>query len=194
MTQHLILASASPQRKTLLTGLGLSFVVEVSRIDETRHPETDPLHRAEQLARAKAEDVAKRFPDAFVIGCDTLVVAEDGSLLEKAKDATEARMMIGKLSGFTSVVHSALCVIAPGGKRFEGVSTSRVRFKKLSDAEMDWWIGTNLWCDRSGSFQIDGPGQLMIDHLEGDWTGVVGLPVHLLGMLLEKAGFELIGC
>lgn len=187
----LILASASPQRKTLLEGLGLSFTVHVSGFDEDAHPEKDPVKRAQVLAAGKAMEVAKRFPDSFVIGCDTLVVAADGSLLEKAASHAEAHAMIKKLSGVISVVHSALCVVAPGGKRFEGISTSMVHFKRLSDAEIDWWISTGLWRDRSGSFQIDGPGQMMIEHLEGDWTGVVGLPVFLLGRLLEQAGYNM---
>jgi len=191
ITNHssLILASASPQRKSLLQGLGLSFAVEVSQIHEDAHPESDPVRRARILAQEKALEVSQRFPDAFVIGCDTLVVAADGSLLEKARDAKEAHAMVRKLSGAVSVVHSALCVIAPGGKWHEGISSSKVRFKKLTDAEIDWWISTDLWRDRSGSFQIDGPGQMMIEHLEGDWTGVVGLPVFLLGKLLEEAGY-----
>lgn len=193
MSQKLILASASPQRKSLLNGLGFPFSVEVSGIDEGAHPEMDPVRRAQVLAKEKAQDVFKRFPGTFVIGCDTLVVAADGSLLEKADDAKGARAMVRKLSGAVSVVHSALCVVAPGGQMHEGISSSKVRFKRLTDAEIDWWISTDLWRGRSGSFQIDGPGQVMIDHLEGDWTGVVGLPVFLLGCLLQDAGYVLFG-
>ncbi|MEQ1848973.1 MAG: Maf family protein [Candidatus Peribacteraceae bacterium] len=184
---QIILASASPQRKTLLEGLGIPFQVIVPSVDESLHPERDPVRRAETLARLKAESVHELHPHAIVIGCDTLVVASDGTLLEKPADETEARVMLQKHSGNVSFVHSALAVIGEDGVTHEGISTSSVLFKKLTKEEMDWWTESGLWRDRSGGFQIDGPGQLMIEGIEGDWTGVVGLPVFLLGQLMKRA-------
>ena len=73
------------------------------------------------------------------------------------------------------------------------MSSSSVTFRPLSAQDMDWWMKTRLWEGRSGGFQIDGPGQLMIERLEGDFTSVVGLPVYLLGQLLLKAGYPLFG-
>jgi septum formation protein len=191
MSVQLILASASPQRKTLLEGLGIAFKVIPSGIKEDDHPEPDPLQRSKDLARLKAQDIARKNPEAVVIGCDTLVVAADGTLLEKPVSEDDALRMLRLQSGKTSVVHSALCVVDAQGGFHEAVSSSDVRFKKLTDKEMEWWISTNLWQGRSGGFQIDGPGQLMIEHIEGDWTGIVGLPVFLLGQLLQKAGYRL---
>ena len=101
--------------------------------------------------------------------------------------------MLEAQSGAMSQVHSALCIIDANGEKHTGISTSSVRFKKLSPKDIDWWVGTGLWHGRSGAFQIDGPGQLMIDYIEGDWTGIVGLPVFLLGELLKEAGFEVRG-
>ncbi len=190
---RLILASASPQRKTLLEGLGVTFEVIPSSIDEDGHPEKSPIERSVILARLKAEDISQQHKDAIVIGCDTLVVSYAGELLEKPKDPDDARRMLEAQSGAMSQVHSALCIIDAHGKKHEGISTSSVRFKKLSPKDMDWWVKTGLWRGRSGGFQIDGPGQLMIDYIEGDWTGIVGLPVFLLGELLKEAGFELRG-
>ncbi len=184
---HLILASASPQRKTLLEGLGIAFTIIPSSIQEDDHPEADPAKRAQDLARLKAQDIASKHSGSIVIGCDTLVVAPDGTLLEKPRSISEVRSMLKLQSGGTSIVHSALCVIDAKGKKHEGLSSSSVSFKKLSVADIDWWISTKLWQGRSGAFQIDGPGQLMIERIEGDWTGVVGLPVFLLGQLLKKA-------
>jgi septum formation protein len=185
---HLILASASPQRKTLLEGLGLTFAVIPSAVEESGHVEADPAKRASDLARLKAQDIAGKHQQSIVIGCDTLVVAPDGTMLEKPESTDEVRSMLRLQSGGTSIVHSALCVIDATGKQHEGLSSSSVRFKNLSDADIDWWIGTKLWQGRSGAFQIDGPGQLMIERIEGDWTGVVGLPVFLLGQLMKDAG------
>ncbi len=187
---HLILASASPQRKTLLEGLDLPFEIIPSSIEENDHPELDPMQRCIDLARLKALDIHRKYPKATVIGCDTLVVAADGTLLEKPKDETDARRILLLQSGRISLVHSAVCIVDASGKTYEGLSTSSVTFKKLSEKEMDWWIGTKLWHGRSGGFQIDGLGQLMIESITGDWTGVVGLPVFLLGDLLRKAGLK----
>lgn len=186
--QRIILASASPQRKTLLAGLGVRFDVITSKVDEDAHPVTEPVRRSAELAKLKAEDVAAKNPGAVVIGCDTLVVASDGTLLEKPVSPDDAKRMIGLQSGKTSVVHSALCVIDAKGKTYEGVSSSDVTFKNLSEKDIEWWISTGLWKDRSGAFQIDGLGQLMIASIKGDWTSIVGLPVFLLGRLMEEAG------
>lgn len=189
MKQHLVLASASPQRKRLLEGLGLEFDVHPSQFDEESCEEEHPVTRCRHLAAHKAQEVNENFPDSFVIGCDTLVVSPDGELLEKAPNADAADAMIRKLSGNTCTVHSGLSIFDPKQQHFDGVCSSEVTFKKLSDDEIDWWIDTGLWKDRSGSFQIDGPGQLMIEEIRGDWSSVVGLPVYLLGDLLREAGF-----
>lgn len=191
MSQHLVLASASPQRKRLLEGLGLTFEVHPSTFDEDSYEELRPIERCKQLACHKAAEVNERFPDSFVIGCDTLVVAEDGTLLEKAPDEASAKEAMRRLSGNTCQVHSGLSVFDPTQQHFEGVCSSQVTFKTLTDKEIDWWISTGLWRDRSGSFQIDGPGQLLISHIEGDWSSIVGLPVYLLGELLRDAGYDL---
>ncbi len=187
---RLILASASPQRKTLLEGLGVAFDIIPSTVDEDAHPEKSPCERSVILARLKAEEIAAKNPGSIVIGCDTLVVSHTGELLEKPNDERDARRMLEAQSGAISQVFSALCVIDATGNKHEDVSTSSVRFKKLTPKDIRWWIDTGLWRGRSGSFQIDGPGQLMIEHIEGDWSGIVGLPVYVLGQLLEMAGFS----
>jgi len=192
MQHELILASGSPQRQELLKGLGIPFHVHVSRVEEGEVIERDPVKRSAMLARFKAEDVEAMHPGAWVLGCDTLVVAADGDLLEKARDQAEAKRMIAKQSGNVSTVHSALCILSPDRKVFADVSSSSVHFKKLSPSEIDWWIGTGLWQGRSGSFQIDGSGQFMIERIHGDWSSIVGLPVFLLGELLKKAGWDLL--
>lgn len=185
---ELILASASPQRKTLLAGLGVSFSVIPSGVDESACAEADPGRRALLLSTLKARDVAGKNPEAFVIGCDTLVVAPDGTLLEKPRNENDARNMLQLQSGGVSMVHSGLTVIHKADE-WAAVSTSSVHFAALSPQTVDWWMELGQWKDRSGSFQIDGPGQLLIKHIEGDWTGIVGLPVYLLGELLRKAKY-----
>ena len=191
MRDFLVLASASPQRKTLLEGLGLTFEVLPSSVDERDCREKNPAKRAVLLASLKAKDVRGQAKGKWVIGCDTLVEAHDGTILEKPVDALEARQMIELQSGRTSLVHSSLSLISPDGKEVKDISTSSVRFKKLSREEIDWWIGHGLWHGRSGSFQIDGLGQFLIEHIEGDWTSVVGFPVFLFGQIADKAGLKI---
>lgn len=192
MHRELVLASASPQRRQLLQGLGIPFEVCVTGVeDESDVTHRDPAERAQFFARLKAQCAHSVHPNAWIIGCDTLVVASDGTLLEKPRSAEEARAMIQLQSGKTSLVHSGLCIINPQGEAHEGLSMSSVTFKSLSPQEVDWWIETRLWEGRSGSFQIDGPGQFMIERIEGDWSSVVGLPVYLLGQLLKKAGWDI---
>lgn len=192
MKEKIILASASPQRKRLLESLGILFDVIPSAFDEDDHPVREPMKRAQILAEEKAEQVRAAHTDAWIIGCDTLVVAPTGALLEKPHDRQEAAEMLRLQSGGVSVVHSGLCLLSPRGESFTGLSSSKVSFKKLSDEEVEWWMETGLWKDRSGAFQIDGLGQLMIERIDGDWTGVVGLPVFLLGGLSREAGLKLI--
>ena len=168
----------------------MAFDVIPSRIDEEACSERGPAQRAQVLAEAKARSVAAQYPGRWVLGCDTLVVAPDGSLLEKPSDAREAERMLRLQSGGVSVVHSGLTLIAPDTSVETRLSSSRVRFKRLSPDEVTWWIGTQLWRDRSGAFQIDGPGQLMIEAIEGDWTGIVGLPVFLLGEMMKICSFS----
>ncbi len=192
MEQPWILASASPQRRKLLEGLGVSFEVLPSHVDEDALEERDPAKRAVMLAALKAQTVADAMPGRFVIGCDTLVVAPDGTRLEKPTDDKDAERMLRLQSGGVSLVHSGLAVVTPTRQLLTGISTSRVHFRALSDRDISWWLSTGLWNDRSGSFQIDGPGQLMIEQLEGDWPGVVGFPVHLFGQLAASAGRPLL--
>ncbi|NLG07459.1 septum formation protein Maf [Candidatus Peribacteria bacterium] len=187
----LVLASASPQRRQLLEALGVPSIIDPSSFSEEECTESDPVARAVSLACSKAGQVRVRHPDAFVLGCDTLVVAHNGMMLEKPRDASQALSMLRQQRGCVSTVHSALCLLAPGDGAFHGVSTSAVHFAPLSDAQCDWWIRTGLWRDRSGGFQIDGRGQFLIERLEGDWSSVVGLPVYLLGQLLSQAGIPL---
>lgn len=191
MRHPIVLASASPQRKRLLEGLGVRFTVQPSAINEAMCAERDPAERSRILATLKAEDIHAHHPESWVIGCDTLVVSPRGRLLEKPADRAEALLMLEEQSGGTSLVHSGLCLVGPGGRSSTGISTSRVRFKSLSADELTWWMDTGLWQDRSGAFQIDGPGQLMIERVEGDWSSVVGLPVFLLGQLAKELGLPL---
>lgn len=191
MHHPLILASASPQRSKLLEQIDVPFEVHPSAVDETACTEGNPTARALHLCELKARDRAAHHPDRWILGADTLVEAHDGTLLEKPADADGARWMLGLHSGKTSAVHSALCLISPSGDVHKRLHSSQVTFRELQQRDIEWWIDTNLWQGRSGGFQIDGKGQLLIAHIEGDWTAIVGLPVFAFGELCEEAGLDI---
>lgn len=173
-----ILASQSPQRKAILQRLGVPFEVIPSNIDESSIIELDPIKRALLLAEAKAAVVSKQYPDRWVIGVDTLVVSADGELLEKPLNEDDARRMLRLHSGRTSIVHSGLSLIRNGEDSTE-VSTASVLFQTLTEEDIERWIETGLWQDRSGAFQIEGEGERLITKIDGERETVIGFPVAL---------------
>ena len=182
-----ILASQSSQRRDILQKLGVPFEVIPSHCDESAITESDPVKRALLLAEAKAASISKKYPDQWVIGADTLVVSADGELLEKPFDADDARRMLRLHSGRTSVVHTALA-LERGEERKMGISTASVTFRKLTDEDIEWWIETGLWADRSGAFQIEGEGQKIIEGFTGELETIVGFPVQAFRRMAEKIG------
>ena len=173
-----ILASSSPQRKEIFERLGIEFEIVLPPFDEAAVLERDPVKRAVLLAEGKATSVSRDYQDRWVIGVDTLVVSEDGELLEKPVDEDDARHMIQLHSGRTSAVHSALCLMR-GLEKYADVSTAHILFKTLSDDDIDDWLKLELWRDRSGAFQIEGEGQKLVEKLDGEFETVVGFPVAL---------------
>jgi septum formation protein len=180
-----ILASKSPQRKEILERLGIEFEVIAPDFDETSVLEKDPVERAEILAISKAQSVSRDYPDRWVIGVDTLVVSKCGKLLEKPRDSRDARKMFELQSGKKSAVHSGLCLMR-GDKRHSGVNTSYVVFKKLNSKEIDDWMRSKIWQDRSGGFQVEGEGEGLFKSIEGEKDSIVGFPVGLFEELRSE--------
>ena len=122
-----------------------------------------------------------------MLGADTAVIL-DGAALGKPADAAAARAMLRALAGREHAVHTAVCVITQTvGERAE-TGRTRVRFRPLSDAAIDWYLGTGEWRERAGGYAIQGAGAALVEAVEGDYTAVVGLPVGLTLRLLEEAG------
>lgn len=186
----LVLASASPQRRAILTQLGLSFEVAVSGVAER---ESGPAEEAAAAnARAKALAVAGERRDALVLGVDT-VVALDGLLYGKPGDAEHARRTLEALSGREHAVVSGVCLASGGdGALREALALTRVRFRALSAALIEWYVGGGEWRERAGGYAIQGRGAALVAAITGDYSNVVGLPVTtLLALapeLLEAAG------
>ncbi len=185
---RIILASGSAARKYLLGQLGVAFESISPDVDEDNHPQRDPPKRVADLARMKAQKIHGENPGAWVIGSDSVIVAHNGELLEKPKDAADAERMLRLQSGTWSTDHAAVCLIAPNGEIFEGVDSGKVLFGDLDEQTIRWWMDTGVWEGKSGSFHIEGTGQLLLKKIDGNYTSVMGFPIWLLGELFAKAG------
>lgn len=173
---RLILASGSPQRRAILTQLGLDFEVRVSGVEERERgpaPETSLAN-----ARAKATAVAAGAPEALVLGVDTMV-ALDGAIYGKPGDPAQARATLQALSGREHTVFSGVCLIAGGAQRC-AVADTRVRFRELDGALIEWYVAGEEWRERAGGYAIQGRGAALVAAIDGDYSNVVGLPVATL--------------
>ena len=173
----LILASKSPRRKYLLEQAGLAFSVTVSRVSEVDFPWSDPVNYTRDLARAKAEEVAARFPESWVIGADTIVMAGE-ELLEKPASRDDARRMLTRLSGAVHQVFTGFSVVHRNKAHIHAETIrSDVRFKPLSTSEIEWYVHTDEPYDKAGAYAIQGLGSSLVQAVSGSYTNVVGLPV-----------------
>jgi septum formation protein len=186
-SSKVILASASPRRLQLLRATGIEFEVIASRVTEQRNPDEAPRDYALRMAREKAQAVSIRFPEAIVIGADTIVVCET-QILEKPADAGDARRMLQMLSGRTHTVVTAFA-LAQGGKILEASPVeSRVTFRKLAEAEIDDYIVTDEPFDKAGAYGIQGIGGGFIARVEGLRDNVMGLPTERVVAALARWG------
>jgi len=175
-----ILASGSPQRREILTKLGIEFEVVVPGVEELEAG--DPELLVIENARRKAGAVA-RPEGGIVIACDTDVVL-DGEVLGKPADADAARALLDRMSGRAHTVMSGLVVIDEVGEEHADLERSSVVFKDLSDAEKQRYVDFGEWEGRSGGYAIQTLGSTLVERLEGSVSNVVGLPV---GLLVELA-------
>jgi septum formation protein len=182
-----ILASQSPRRRVLLEQVGLDFRVHVSPADEHTDELLSPRETARALARKKARPVATDHPSALVLAADTVVIHED-ELLGKPSSPAHARRMLDRLSDTTHTVYTGVALHHAENER--AVATGRathVTFADLSDAEIRAYVETESPMDKAGGYGIqDHTGPLFVDHLEGDYYNVVGLPLRLLYCTLQS--------
>jgi septum formation protein len=176
-TPFLILASKSPRRRYLLAKAGLTFTVVPSTFDEGRVPLTSPAEYVRTLAESKTGDVARRYPHSWVIGADTIVAIDD-ALLGKPATKRDAADMLRSLSGRTHQVFTGYCICHTAGNRmFSDAVKTDVRFKSLTDDEIDWYVQTGEPFDKAGAYAIQGIGTFLVKSINGSYTNVVGLPV-----------------
>lgn len=188
MNPKVVLASASPRRRELLSLVGIEHVVLPSNIDETMHPGELPAAHATRLAEEKARVIARAHRDAVVIGADTVVVL-DGRVLGKPRTVEEAREMLCALNGRTHRVVTAVAVAYQGNTR-SGVEEVSVTFTKLSNEEIDAYVATREGMDKAGAYGIQGFGATIVERIEGDYFAVMGLPLARLVGLLRETGLR----
>ncbi|MFH1886445.1 MAG: Maf family protein [Pseudomonadota bacterium] len=186
--QPIILASASPRRRDLLTQAGVSFVVWVPDVDEELNPGTPPMEAAQVLAERKARLAAREHPESWVLAADTLVWTEE-EILGKPRDPGDARRMLTLLSGRTHRVTTGFCLGREnGGPWIVDAVTTEVAFRDLSPGEIEWYIQTGEPFDKAGGYGIQGLGVFLVREIRGSYTNVVGLPVCEVLEHLAKAG------
>ena len=174
----IILASASPRRKELLTQIGIPFEVRVSHVEE-KIKDTHPEAVVESLAEQKAEAVFKETDkEALVIGADTIVVL-DGRILGKPKSEEEAVEMLSALAGRSHEVYTGVCFLyRQNGEEKKKVfhEETKVTFYPMTKQETEAYVSTKDCMDKAGSYGIQGPAAAFIKGICGDYNNVVGLP------------------
>lgn len=183
---RVILASASPRRRELLTLVGIAHEAIPANIDESYLAGETPREHAERLARGKA--TAIDMPNAVVVGSDTIVVI-DGDVLGKPRDRAHAAEMLRRLSGRSHVVMTGVAVRWQG-RIASGVEETGVTFRRLNDDEIQRYIDTQEPMDKAGAYGIQGYGATIVDRVDGDYFTVMGLAVNHLVRLFRDLGLR----
>lgn len=197
ISQKLVLASASPRRIELLQQAGIEpDRVLPTDIDETPLRAEHPRSLAKRLAKEKAERALLSlmgeadYQPGFVLAADT-VVAVGRRILPKAETIDDAAYCLQLLSGRSHRVYSGICLIVPGGKIRQRLVETRVRFKRLSRAEIDMYVASGEWRGKAGGYAVQGLAGSFAIKLVGSYTNVVGLPLYEVVALLAGEGFDI---
>lgn len=189
LTVHLVLASASPRRRDLLAQIGIvPDAVVPADIDEDPLRGELPAQLAKRLAAEKARAVTATHTGAYVLAADT-VVAVGRRVLGKPGNADEARAFLQLLSGRRHHVLGGIALAAPDGRMVEKLADTAVRFKRLSDAEIDAYLATDEWEGKAGGYAIQGAAAAFIPAINGSYTNVVGLDVAMTRAMLTGLGY-----
>ncbi len=193
MAEHrdLILASTSPARLALLEAVGVPFRCERPDFDETGPAGLAPADLAEALALGKARAVAKRFPEALVLGADQVLVV-DGERLEKPEDEAAARAQLRRLRGRAHVLTTGIALLceATHALRVEHELT-RLTVRMIGDDELDRYVATQEWRGCLGAYRVEGQGLKLFSRIEGDVFNARGLPMVRVLNALRDHGFPL---
>lgn len=186
--RKILLASASPRRKELMTLMGLTFDCVPSEFEEKLDGGRSPEAVAKELGLGKALDVAQKYPDALVVGSDVIVVFE-GEQLGKQPDAAAARRLLRRVSGQrVEVVTSVALVCRETGLAQAETDKAAIVYAPYDDAAIDAFLATNDWQDKAGAMAIQSPFSPPVNHIEGDYDTILGLSTRLLCEMLAAQG------
>ena len=169
MPEPLVLASRSPQRRAILEQLGIEFTVAPTDVEEETRGQPRQVVVRNALSKARAA------PGGRVLGVDTDVVL-DGQVFGKPSDMSEAETLLRRLSGRTHEVWSGIALRSGGDERTASACT-RVRFRRLEEPDLRWYLASGEWNGRAGGYAIQGRGAALVEAIDGDFWNVVGLPV-----------------
>lgn len=185
----MILASGSPRRSEILTSVGWEFTKDVADIDETEFENETPEDYVQRLAREKAEAVAQKYENAFVLGADTTVVI-DGQIIAKPVDLDDARRMIRMLSGNWHEVLTGIAIVHKEAnevvKTTVDLQRTKVKFVEMNDEEIEFLVLEGDPLDKAGAYAVQAQAALFIEKIKGDYWNVVGLPVSLVYEVFKK--------
>ena len=191
MITGIILASASPRREQLLRQVGCEFQVLPSAVEENNEADLLPEELVQAHARAKAQDIVRQVSEEeIVIGADTIVVL-DGKVYGKPGNVEEVCRMLSELAGRTHSVWSGIAV-AGKGQCFTDAVETRVTLSTLTPEQIRRYAATGEPLDKAGAYAVQGLGAVFVEHIEGCYFNVVGLPLQALSRLLTRAGVELL--
>lgn len=180
---RLVLASGSPRRRELLAKLGFTFEVHASDVDE--NISGLPRDMVATLALRKASATARQEKDGWIIAADTLVSLDDQPLGKPANQA-EAHAMLRALSGRTHDVFTGVCLMDAVSRVYDlRVSASHVRFRPLTDCEIDAYISTGEPMDKAGAYAIQGGAAPFVEKYEGSYDNIVGFPTQVFMEMYE---------
>lgn len=187
--KQLILASRSPRRKQLMEEIELEFEVQPSDFEEKNEgalPEELVIHNA----IGKAQDVARHFRNALIIGVDTLVVFQD-HIIGKPKDEEDAKRILRLLSNTTHKVISGICVMDSDSKKtISAIETTLVTIDRLDEEDINAYVNSGEGEDKAAGYAIQGIGALFVKKIDGDYFNVVGLPIFRLRSILKEFGIK----
>jgi len=183
----IILASRSPARGAILEQIGLPFIAIPSNINEDL--KTDPKSLVLQNSAKKAEKVGTQLQSVYknyiVIGCDTIILDPYQNIMGKPKDRNDAQQMLRTLSGRSHKVLSGCSIINyPNRIKYQTVESTMVKFQKISEEEINFYLQNEEWKNRAGSYAIQGLGAFLVEEIHGDYYNVVGLPISWIWRIL----------